>query len=244
MNSRTAAALLGLNFWLLPRTAPAQPPAAMPPLRYHFTPGQKLRYLIMRDPYFADPAAAIETTNPNAPYRPPIVERLTEEVQSVEANGMATLKVTLEPEPGFEDDTHPAAPVTQTVMVSPLGQAVSPALLPSFLRAFFRLPAAPAQRKNGLAIITQTLPPSVTRGTSPDHDGTLLQTTRSARSDRLIFDIDAGNLLRQTSTLVVDLSLVMTHRGARGSADFGHVVPNIEIIQTMTIERKADLSEP
>jgi len=33
---------------------------------------------------------------------------------------------------------------------------------------------------------------------------------------------------------------VMTGRGARGAADFGHVIPNVQVIQTMTIERQDD----
>jgi len=228
--------LLSLAFWILPLTALAQSPAAPPLLRYHFTPGQKLRYLIMRDPYFNDPAGAIEMTNPDAPYRPPVVQRLTEVIQSVQPDGAAILKVTVGAEPGFEDDTRP---LTQTLTVTPLGQILSPVAASSFLRAFFLLRPA-VQGPGGLAIVTQTLLPSVTKRTSPDHDGTLLQTTRSQQSDRMVFDVGAGNLLRQASTLTVILSLVMTNRGARGVADFGRVIPNVEVTQTMTIERKAD----
>lgn len=255
MNLRSTIALFGLGFWLLPLASDAQTPISSPLLRYKFAPGQKLRYRVTRDPYFADPARAIETADPRVPYRAPIVERLTEQVRTVGPDGTATIKVTIEPERGFEDDAHPIAPIAQTVTVTARGQVLaSPAGTPApdLLRAFFRLPSAPPKPglsgpvvafpggKTGLAIITQTLPPQVTQGHSPDHDGTLLQTTRSAQSDRIVFDVGAGNLLRQTSTLTATLSLVMTNRGARGAADFGRVVPNVETVQTLTVERKED----
>ena len=263
------AALTGLSLLGAP-AADAQAPAALITLRYQFTPGQTLRYLVQRDPYFTDPIKAIETTDPRATYRPPIMERLTETVQTVRRDGTATIEVTLGPEPGFEDETAPQPSLTRTVRVTPLGQVLTPVTDPALgtlLRAFFPLPAAPVQvggswkgaafqgavpvetrptltagqgGRRGLAIITQTLPPVVTQSRSPDHDGTLLQTTRSAQADRIVFDLGAGNLRRQASTLTVDLSLVMTGRGARGSADFGHVIPNIRVIQTMTIERQDD----
>jgi len=248
----------------------AQTAAAPVKLRYHFRPGQTLRYLVQRDPYFADPAGAVETTDPNAPYRPPVVERLTEEVLTVGRDGTAMIRVTVGPEPGFEDAVNAAKPAAQTVAVTPLGQVMAyPALYPlsGFLRAFFRLPAASVRvnetwkgkalqgankvetsaaltamwgGRRGTAVITQTLPPTVTQSRSPGHDGTLLQTTRSAQADRIVFDMGAGNLRRRASTLTVTLSLVMAGRGARGAADFGHVIPNVRVIQTMTIERQED----
>ena len=260
----TTAAFIGLCLWLLPLVGHAQTSDSPLPLRYKFTAGEKLRYLVMRDPYFADPAGAVNLTNPRAPYKPPSVERLTEEVQAVQRDGTATLKVTVGPEPGFEDEANPISPLSQTVTVTPLGQVISPAApAAGFLRAFFRLPAslpgtawkgvafrgtAPVEtaltldtvREGGLAVITQTLPPSETKSTSPDHDGTLLQTTQAAQTDRIVFDAGAGNLLRQTSALAVTMSLTMTNRGRRGAADFGHVIPNLQVVQTMTIERKED----
>lgn len=256
--------------------ARAQPPDAPVKLRYHFVPGQTLRYLVQRDPYFDDPAGAVETTDPDAPYRPPVVERLTEEVLAVGRDGTATVRVTVGPEPGFEDEVNTAKkvnaarPAAQTVTVTPLGQVVSyPALypVPGFLRAFLRLPfaltrpgltwrgttfrgadrvgtslmlAAQTGGRRGLAVITQALPPAVAESRSPDRDGTLLQTTRSVQSDRIIFDAGVGSLRRQVSTLTVTLSLVMTGRGGRGAADFGHVIPNVQVIQTMTIDRQDD----
>ena len=247
----------------------AQPAAAPVKLRFHFVPGQTLRYLVQRDPYFDDPAGAMETTDPDVAYKPPVVERLTAEVLSVGRDGTAMVRVTVAPEPGFEDAADAAKPAAQTVAVTPLGQVLEyPDLYPvsGFLRAFFRLPAAPVQLggtwtgktfqgagvvktslalvartgggSQGLAVITQGLPPTVAERQSPDHDGTLLQTTRSERADRIVFDVGAGNLRRSTSTMSVTLSLVMTGRGARGSADFGRVVPNMRVIQTMTIERQ------
>ncbi len=271
MNLHRFVALAGLTFVFAPLTAHAQEAGSSIPLRYKFTAGERLRYLVMRDPYFADPARAVETADPRAPYRAPSVERLTEEVRAVGLDGTATVQVTVSPEPGFEDESHPIPPLSQTLRVTPLGEIVSPpALSPNvgFLRAFFRLPAAPVPvgktwpgvafqgallvsteltltsvrgGSRGLAVITQSLPPQVKQGTSPDHDGTLLQTTRSAQSDRIVFDAGAGNLLRQTSALTVTVSLTMTNRGRRGSADFGHVVPNLIVVQTMTIERKEDV---
>lgn len=269
MNLRPLAALAGLFLLFVP-SAQAQPAAAPVKLRYHFAPGQTLRYLIQRDPYFTDPAGSVETTDPNAPYRPPVVERLSEEVLAVGRDGTTTIQVTVAPEPGFEDEADPQPPVTRTVRVTPLGQVLTPAADPAtreLLRAFFRLPAAPAGLgetwkgtafrgaekvettltltagrggTGGTAIITQTLPPTLTQSRSPDHDGTLLQTTRSAQADRIVFDAGAGSLRRQASVLTVTLSLVMTGRGARGAADFGHVIPNVQVIQTMTIERQDD----
>jgi len=273
MNLRSLTLLAG--FALLPAASAQAEPAAVPvKLRYHFEPGQKLRYLVQRDPYFADPAGAMETTDPNAPYRPPVVERLTEEVLAVGRDGTATIRVMVAPEPGFENEARPQPPVTRTVTVTPLGQVLSPVTDPAMremLWAFFRLPAVPVRAgaswkgtelrgmdkvgtsvtlttarggRRGLAVITQTLPPVVTQGRSPDHDGTLLQTTRSAQADRIVFDLGAGNLLRQSSALTVTLSLTMTGRGARGAADFGHVIPNVQVVQTMTIERQGDPLPP
>lgn len=268
MNFRPLAVLPSL-FLLLAPMVQAQPDTAVK-LRYHFTPGQRLRYLVQRDPYFTDPAGAVETTDPNAAYRPPVVERLTEEVQAVGTDGAATVQVTVAPEPGFEDETRPQPSVTRTVRVTPLGQVLTPIADPTtreLLRAFFRLPPAPVRAGEtwkgaafvgtdkattsavltaaqggswGLAVITQTLPPTAAESRSPDHDGTLLQTTRSAQADRVVFDVGAGNLRRQTSVLTVTLSLTMTGRGVRGAADFGHVIPNVQVVQTMTIERQDD----
>jgi len=245
-------------------------PDAPVKLRYHFAPGQTWRYLVQRDPYFDDPAGAVETTDPNMPYRPPVVERLTEEVLAVGTDGAATIRVTIAAEPGFEDESCPQPPLTRTVRVTPLGQVLTPIVDPAVrerLRVFFRLPATPVRAgetwkgkafqgtdkvetraaltaewggSRGQATITQTLPPVVAESRSPDHDGTLLQTTRSAQTDRVVFDVGTGSLRRQTSTLTVGLSLVMTGRGARGGADFGHVIPNVQVIQTMTIERQDD----
>ncbi len=55
-----------------------------------------------------------------------------------------------------------------------------------------------------------------------------------------MFDAGAGNLLRQTSTMTVTVSLTMTNRGRRGVADFGHVIPSLQVVQTLTVERKED----
>lgn len=258
-------ALVGLALLIAPSMC-AQSPTPPVTLRYQFTPGQTLRYLIQRDPYFADPAGAIETTDPNTPYRPPVVERLTEKVLAMGRDGMATIRVTVVPEPGFENETVPKSAVSQTVQVTPLGQVLSP--LPEtaqgdLLRAFFRLPAMPVQPGSvwktaeawgadmalmkvdggheGLAVITQTPPPSVVESRSRSHDGLLVQTTRRTQSDHLVFDLKAGNLRRQRSTMTIMLSLVMTGRGARGADDFGHVIPRVQIVQTLTIDRRDDL---
>jgi len=270
MNLRPFLGLAAFGLVSVP-AAQAQPAAGPVKLRFHFVPGQRLRYLVQRDPYFDDPAGAMATTDPDAAYKPPVVERLTEEVLSVGRDGTATVRITVAPEPGFEDAADAAKPAAQTVAVTPLGQMIAyPALypVPGFVRAFFRLPAAPVRPggmwagktfqgaglvgtrlalaartgggSRGLVVITQALPPAVAESRSPDHDGTLLQTTRSERADRIVFDIGAGSLRRSTSTLSVTLSLVMTGRGARGSADFGRVVPNVRVIQTMTIERQDD----
>ena len=272
MNLRPLLALVTLALLFIP-IAQGQPATGPVKLRFHFVPGQILRYLVQRDPYFDDPAGAMATTDPDAAYKPPAVERLTEEVLSVGSDGAATVRLTAAPEPGFESEAGPQPPVTLTVRVTPLGQILTPAVdadTRPLLRAFFRLPAAPVRAREvwagtavqggdmvkaslalaarasggsrGLVVITQALPPAVAESRSPDHDGTLLQTTRSKRADRIVFDVGAGNLRRSTSTMSVTLSLVMTGRGARGSADFGRVVPNMRVIQTMTIERQDDAS--
>ena len=194
---------------------------------------------MQRDPYFADPAGAIETADPNAPYRPPAVQRLTEQVLAVRKDGAATLRLTLASEPGFEDGTPPE---TQTVTVTPLGQVsgAPEGLTPPLLSAIFRLPDTPVPTQGGLAIITQEGLPAVTENRASGHDGTLLQTTRSRRSDRIVFDIRAGNLLRRTGTVTGSLSLVMLRPAGRSAADFGRVVPNLPLLQTLTVERKDD----
>ena len=205
------------------------------------------------------------------PYKPPVVERLTEEVLSVGSDGAATVRLSAAPEPGFEPESGPQPPVTLTVRVTPLGRVLTPqadADTRLLLGAIFRLPAAPVRAgaswvgtalqgeglvktslalaarasggSQGLVVITQALPQVVAESRSPDHDGTLLQTTRSERTDRIVFDVGAGNLRRATCTMSVTLSLVMTGRGARGAADFGRVVPNVRVMQTMTIERQDD----
>lgn len=268
MNFRLSVAFAGLTLLVMPALqAQSSNPTIM--LRYRFTPGQTLRYLIQRDPYFNDPAGAIETTDPNAPYRPPVIERLTEEVLAVGRDGTATVRVTVAPEPGFEDETKPQSAVSQTVQVTPLGQVLSPlpeTMSGELLRAFFRLPVASVRPgaawkdsaglgtiltltkvdggRKGLAVITQTPPPSVAESRSRSHDGMLVQTTRCAQSDHLVFDLKTGNLRRERSTMTVTLSLVMTGRGARGADDFGHVIPRVQVVQTLTIERRDDLAAP
>ena len=238
MNLCTLTAAFGLGFSLFGSAMAAQMPAAFP-LRYRWAPGQTLRYVLQSDPYFADPSKALETADPNAPYRPPTVQRLTEQVLSVGKDGTATLRLTLASEPGFEDGTPPE---TQTVTVTPQGQVsgAEGASAPQLLSAIFRLPDAPVSMRGGLAIIMQEGTPSVRENRSSGHDGTLLQTTRSLRSDRVVFDTSAGSLLRRTGTITGSLSLVMIRPAGRSAADFGRVVPNLPIWQTLTIERKED----
>ena len=80
---------------LVPASAARVPtPAAPVNLRYQFAPGQTWRYLVQRDPYFDHPTRAVETTDPNLPYKPPVVKRLTEEVLAVGTGGTATGRVT------------------------------------------------------------------------------------------------------------------------------------------------------
>jgi len=214
--------------------------------RYQFVPGETLRYLIQRDPYFADPKAAIGTVS-GEDYRPPIVERLTEKVQSVQADGTATVLLTLAPEPGFEDEDHPQAALSRIVTVTAAGRVLpvsgtalgdSPAER-DLLRGLVPVPPG-ASVRNGLAVENHSSPPVVTESTSPDHDGTLLQTTSAAQSDHVVFDCRRGQLVREVSTETITLSLVMTGRGRRGSDDFGHVVPNSTVVQTLTVERQVD----
>ena len=221
----------------------AAPAPAMTALRYRWTPGQTLRYVVQRDPYFTAPADAIETTDPNAPYRPPVVERLTEEVLAVGRDGAATVRLTLSAEPGFEDAANPLAANVQTVTVSPLGQMISAPdgrLSPEMLAAIFRLPAAPMPAGGPFAVITQEGRAETTKRISSGHDGLLLQTTRSLRRDRVVFDRSKGQLRRRTVTITGSLSLTMIRPPQRGVDDFGHVVPNLPIFQTLTIEQKEE----
>ncbi|MGI4792051.1 MAG: hypothetical protein ACRYFS_24780 [Janthinobacterium lividum] len=232
----------------LPSSRAPQPSSPPQMLHYRWTKGLTLRYLIQRDPYFADPKAAMETVSPETPYRSPIVERLTEKVLTVSANGAATLLVTLSTEPGFEDEDAPQPAISRTVRVSAAGQVLSvsgEALGSSpaerdLLRGFIPLPPASAVRADGLAVVTQEEPPAVTNSTSPDHDGTLLQTTQVAQSDHLVFDSRRGWIEREISTMTITLSLVMTGRGRRGSDDFGHVIPRLRVTQSLILEHQAD----
>ncbi len=234
-----ACALIGLSLKPLP---PAQA------FRYHWTQGETLRYLIQRDPYFDDPKAAMETVTSDVDYKPPIVERLTEKALAVSADGTVTLQVTLRPEPGFEDDAHPSAAIGRTVTVSASGRVLSvsgPALGGSpaeqdLLRGLVSIPLNLRTRKDTLVVEDRAEPPVVTHSTSPDHDGTLLQTTTTAESDHRVFDCRRGQLVRAICTRTITLSLVMTGRGRRGSDDFGHVVPNTQVIQTLSVERQTN----
>jgi hypothetical protein len=240
MNLLTFTALILATIWLTPSIS-AQSSA----LHYRWTKGQTLRYLIQRDPYFDDPKGAIGTVS-GADYKPPIVERLTEKVQEVKADGAATLMLTLAPEPGFEDDDHPQAEISRTVTVTPLGKiiSVSGAALGNspaerdLLRGLILLPAVLPRSQDGLWVETRRQPPRVTESTSPDHDGTLRQTTAAAQSDHIVFDTVHGQLVREVSTLTITLSLVMTGRGKRGADDFGPVVPSSTVVQTLSIERR------
>ena len=240
MTISLAALALTTLFFALP--LPAQ--AAVP--HYQFTAGETLRFLIQRDPYFDDPKGAMATVS-GEDYKPPVVERLTEKVESVKADGTATLVLTLTPEPGFEDEDAPQAAISRTVVVSPQGKvlSVSGAALGGspaerdLLRGIVPISPILSRRKDGLAVETRQSLPAVTQSTSPDHDGTLLQTTSAARADHLVFDCRHGQLVREISTETITLSLTMTGRGRRGTDDFGHVVPNAQVVQTLIVERQA-----
>ena len=138
--------------------------------RYQFTPGETLRFLIQRDPYFDDPKGAMETVS-GEDYKPPVVERLTEKVLGVKGDGTATLTLTLTPEPGFEDEDHPQAALSRTVVVSSSGKvlSVSGAALGGspaerdLLRGIVWISPNLSRRKDGLAIRDH----SVTQSTSP-----------------------------------------------------------------------------
>ena len=254
MNNRVLAAVILAAFSLASTPVPrAGAQSARPPerLQYHWTAGQTLRYLIQRDPYFADPEGAVAAINPGREYQPPVVERLTEAVQAVGADGTATVALTLTAEPGLDDDAHPQATLKRTVTVTPSGRilAVSGGALgrsPAERDLLRGLPALPATADRAAAsgqaaVWTHALAPAVTERRSPDHDGTLLRTTRAAQSDQIVFDRAAGSLVRLDSTLAISSRLVMTGRGRRGIADFGHVVPHVQLIQTLSVERQDDL---
>ncbi len=222
--------------------------ALPPPPCYHWTRGETVRFLIQRDPYFEEPKAAIEAVTLEGEYQPPIVERLTERVRSVAADGTATLLVTLGPEPGFEDDANPQAAISRRVTVSASGQVLSvsggtfggsPADK-DLLRGFVSISPNLRTRKDSLAVEDRAEPPVTTQSTSPDHDGTLLQTTTTAENDHAVFDCRRGQLVRAVYTRTITLSLTMTGRGRRGSDDFGHVVPNAQVVQTLSVERRTD----
>ena len=226
--------------------AQAEQAAASSNLHYKWTAGQTLRYLVQQDPYFADPAGAIETADSSAPYRPPSVNRLTEEVLAVGKDGTATLRLTLMPEPGFEEETA-QEPVVQTVMVTSRGHLLPQAYnLPAatLLSAIFSLPEAAASAHGPLTILTQDGLPCIAKNTTSSHDGLLLQTTQSRRGERVLFDTEAGILRRRVVTITGSLSLVMIRPGQRGAADFGRVVPILPISQTLTIEQMPYVGPP
>lgn len=195
-----------------------------------------------------DPKAAVETVTSDGDYKPPVVERLTEKVLAVSADGAATLKVTLAPEPGFEDNAHPQAAISRQVTVAASGRvlSVSGATLGGrpedhdLLRGLVSLLPELRTTKDGLAAEDQTEPPVVTQSTSPDHDGTLLQTTQVSGTEHRVFDCRRGQLVRTVYTRTITLSLVMTGRGRRGSDDFGHVVPSAQVVQTLSVERQSN----
>ena len=222
--------------------------ALPPPPGYHWTRGETQRFLIQRDPYFEEPKAAIEAVTLEGEYQPPIVERLTETVRAVAADGTATLLVTLAPEPGFEDEDHPQAAISRTVTVSASGRvlSVSGAALGSspaeqdLLRGFVSISPNLRRRKDSLVVEDRAEPSVAVQSTSPDHDGTLLQTTQVAGTQHCVFDCRRGQLVRAVWTRTITLSLTMTGRGRRGSDDFGHVVPNSQIVQTLSVERRSD----
>ncbi len=222
--------------------------APPPSLCYHWTRGQTMQFLIQRDPYFEEPKAAIAMVTSDGDYKPPIVERLTEKALAVSADGTATLLVTLTPEPGFEDTEHPQAAISRQVTVSASGRVLSvsgPALGGSpaerdLLRGLVSISPNLRRREDGLAMEDREEPPKTKQSTSPDHDGTLLQTTTTAENDHTIFDCRRGQLVRAIYTRTITLSLTMTNRGRRGSDDFGHVVPNSQVVQTLSVERQED----
>lgn len=219
-----------------------------PPPSYHWTRGETIRFLIQRDPYFDDPPAAMETVTSDANYKPPVVERLTETVRAVAADGTATLLVTLGPEPGFEDEERPQAAISRTVTVSASGRVLSVAGAAlaagpaerDLLRGLVSIPPNLRRRKDGLVVEDRAEPLVVTQSTSPDHDGTLLQTTTTAEAGHTVFDCRRGQLIRAVWTRTITLSLTMTGRGRRGSDDFGHVVPNAQVVQTLSVERQTN----
>ena len=234
------SALVVLSALGLPLTTPARAEQRHPTiaLRYKWTMGQTLRYLVQQDPYFADPASAIETTDLSAPYRPPSVLRLIEQVLAVGKDGTATLRLSLTPEPGFEEEGRPSL-AEQVVTVTALGQVVSGdsgLVAPELLSAVFRLPQAVPSAKGAFVILTQDDPPCEMKSITPSHDGLLQQTTQSRRCDRAFFGVGDGMLVRRRISITGSLSLVMIRPRQRAAADFGRVVPNLPIFQTLTIE--------
>lgn len=252
MNPRLLAAAPLFLLPILP--VPAQAPAPAVTLRYHWTAGQTLTYLVQQDPDFADPAGALTA----AEYQAPAVTRLTEEVQSVARDGAATLKVTQIAAPGFEDDAHPEPPTVWIAVVTTQGEVSGTHMPEALTAAFPRLPAGPVRLgaswagpggmrltlaalrggPKGLAIVTQSFPAAVGERRTPDHDGTLLQTTRTTQAGRIVFDLSRGQVARQGQTRTAVATLVMTGRGRRGADDFGRVVPNVQAVQTLTMERQ------
>lgn len=258
MNLRLLAAVPLLLLPILP--APAEAPAPTVTLRYRWAVGQTMTYLMQQDPYFADPAEALAAAEPDAAYAAPLVMRLTEEVQSVARDGAATLKITQTAAPGFEDETHPEPPKVWTAQVTARGE-VSGVKTPEVLtHTFPRLPAGPVRvgaswagldgrrltltalrgGPKGMAIVTQSFLTATGERRTPNHDGMLLQTTRTTQTGRIVLDLSRGQVARQVQTRTVTATLVMTERGRRGVADFGRVVPSVKAVQTLTIERQTD----
>ena len=266
MNFRLLAAVPLVLLPLLP--APAKAPAKAPTkapvptvtLRYHWTAGETLTYLVQQDPYFMDPARALAAAEPDAAYAAPRVTRLTEEVQSGARDGAATLKITQTAALGFEDEAHPEPPEVWTAEVTARGDVSGSSTPEALTQAFPRLPAGPVRvgaswagtdgarltltalrgGPTGLAIVTQTYPAVAAERRTPDHDGTLLATTRIAQTGRIVFDLSRGQVARQVQTRTAAATLVMIGRGRRGVADFGRVVPSARMVQTLTMERQAD----
>lgn len=258
MNLRLLAAVPLLLLPMLP--APAEAPAPGVMLRYRWVVGQTLTYLVQQDSDFANPAGALAAAEPDVAYQAPMVTRLTEEVQRVARDGTATLKVTLASAPGFEDEAHLEPPTVWTATVTARGEVSGIKSPEAVTVAFPRLPAGQVRvgaswagpdgtrltltslrnGPKGLAIIAQSFPAVTGERRTLDHDGTLLQTTRTAQTGRIVFDLAGGQIARQVQTRTAVATLVMTGRGRRGVADFGHVVPNVKAVQTLTMERQTE----
>lgn len=214
--------------------------------RYKFQPGQTLRYQVTFDSRAQNLAASTDLTGEGAAPGRQVTEFVTARVKAMRGDGTAVLEVTCEP---WRNSDLPG-PQTCTLRLAPDGRRLprepgdAPAPSVSATLPFpVLLPARPLANP-ALVEMEQTTPNVVTRQQTRGHDGLLVDMTQRRQSQRIVFDVRAGNVLKQAGTTWITRTLKMTARGKRGSDDFGRVAPVTRLVLSTTVQRLADKPPP